>query len=219
MKNKYIEGRLAGIQKVLMGKYEAGGGMSSASKGSERELFINSFLSEVFPEQFRFGTGDITDLSNNKSGQIDVVVEYPFLPSLPVDVSNSPRLYLAEGVAAAIEVKSNIADQWDKVIDTAHKLSTLQRTFGATISMGEAPMQRIPFYAVGYAGWKKMETLEERIKDAPIDGILVIQENLFYTSTATATGVWSLWGLISYLHTNLTSLKNISFQPISYALK
>ena len=35
--------------------------MSSASKGSERELFIREFLAKVFPPHIRFGSGDITD--------------------------------------------------------------------------------------------------------------------------------------------------------------
>lgn len=218
MKNEHIGKRLAGIQKILMGGHQAGFGMSSASKGGEREVFIKSFLNEIFPSQFRFGSGDITDSSNNKTGQMDVVIEYPFLPSLPVVEGNSPRLYLAEGVAAVIEVKSNIRDQWNEVVATAKQLSKLQRTFGATISTGNSPKQRIPLYAVGYDGWKKMETLKERIEDAPLDGILIIERGLFFTPDVDATGPWSLWGLIGCLHADLTSLKTISASPFAYAL-
>lgn len=218
MKNEHIAKRLAGIQQILMGAHQAGFSISSASKGREREAFINLFVNQIFPSQFRFGSGDITDSSNNKSGQMDVVIEYPFLPSLPVVVGNSPRLYLAEGVAAVIEVKSNIMDQWPEVVATAKQLCKLQRTFGATISMGNLPKQRIPLYAVGYDGWKKMETLKERIEDAPLDGILVIGQKLFFAPTANATGDWSLWGLIGCLHANLTGLKNISADPFAYAV-
>ncbi len=191
--------------------------MSSASKGRERETFIDSFLNEIFPSQFRFGSGDITDSSSNKCGQMDVVIEYPFLPSLPV-AGNSPRLYLAEGVAAVIEVKSNVGDQWKEVVASAKRLSKLQRTFGATISMGKRPEPRIPLYAVGYDGWKTMETLQKRIKDAPLDGILVIGQKLFFAPTATARGDWSLWGLIGCLHADLTGLRNISVNPFAYAV-
>ncbi len=218
MQNEHIAKRLAGIQTILMGTHQAGSSMSSASKGREREEFINLFLNQIFPSQFRFGSGDITDSSNNKSGQMDVVIEYPFLPSLPVVEGNSPRLYLAEGVAAVIEVKSNIEHQWPEVVATAKQLSKLQRKFGATFSMGKGPEQRIPLYAVGYDGWKKMETVEERIKDAPIDGILVIKDGLFFTPEVNATGPWSLWGLIRCLHLDLTGLKDISADPIAYAV-
>ena len=48
------------------------------------------------PPIYRFGTGDATDSTGNKSGQLDVVVEYPFSPSLPVVGTGQSRLYLAE---------------------------------------------------------------------------------------------------------------------------
>ncbi len=79
--------------------------MSDSSKGSEREHFIDLFLKEVFPPSYRFGTGDALDSAGNKSGQLDVVVELTFFPSLPA-LGGGSRLYLAEGVAAVIEVKS-----------------------------------------------------------------------------------------------------------------
>jgi hypothetical protein len=41
--------RLAGIQKSLTGLYESGGGMSTASRGKEREQFIELFLSRILP--------------------------------------------------------------------------------------------------------------------------------------------------------------------------
>jgi len=40
-----------------------------------------------------------------------------------------PRLYLAEGVAATIEVKSNLASQWDEALATAKKVKELKRIF------------------------------------------------------------------------------------------
>ena len=61
---------------------------------------------------FFVGTGDATDAGGNRSGQLDVVVEYPFAPSLPLGVGTT-RLYLAEGVAAVVEVKSDAAGQTD----------------------------------------------------------------------------------------------------------
>jgi hypothetical protein len=96
---------------------------------NQRERFIDVFLSQVFPPPFRFGQGDVTDTAGRRSGQLDVVVEYPLLPSLPV-VGNqaSSRLYLAEGIAAAIEVKSNVASQWSEVVSTATKLAPLDQT-------------------------------------------------------------------------------------------
>jgi len=119
--------RLTGIQQQLMGAYEASSQMSSSTKGSEREFFVDLFLSNVLPTPYRFGSGDITDIHSNRSGQIDVVVENPYLPSLPIVGCKNLRLYLAEGVACAIEVKSNLADQWNQVSKTLEKVKDLRR--------------------------------------------------------------------------------------------
>jgi hypothetical protein len=84
--------RLAGIQKSLSGLYESGGGMSTASRGREREHFIDLFPSRVLPPGYRFGSGDIIDTFGSRLGQVDVVVEFTFLPSLPA-LTGSTRLY------------------------------------------------------------------------------------------------------------------------------
>src|ERR1700674_4880270 len=109
--------------------------MSSATKGVERQTFIDSFLREVFPTPFRFGSGDATDASGAKSGQLDVVIEYPFSPSLPIVGSAITRLYLAESIAAVVEVKSNVEQQWTEAVATANALRPITRTFGAQMFM------------------------------------------------------------------------------------
>lgn len=76
--------RLDGIQQMLISAYNAGSSMSAASKGAEREAFIDTFLSQVFTPQYRFGSGDAIDQNGNQSGQLDVVIEYPLVPSLPI---------------------------------------------------------------------------------------------------------------------------------------
>src|SRR5690606_14670733 len=136
MPNQHVIQRLHGIQQILLGVHAAGGSTSNATKGREREAFIDRFLSGIFPAPFRFGSGDITDQSGARSGQIDVVVEYPFLPSLPVVGGGQERLYFAEGVAVAIEVKSNLASQWDEVLSTARQLAPLRRPFGLAMTLG-----------------------------------------------------------------------------------
>ena len=115
MQNSHVYQRLIGIQNILKGVHQAGVPMSAATKGQERAAFIDQFLSQVLPLPYRFGTGDATDLAGNRSGQLDVVVEYPFSPTLPLGVGPS-RLYLAEGVAAVIEVKSDAAGQWNEAL-------------------------------------------------------------------------------------------------------
>jgi len=80
-----IYARLLGIQQMLVGVHKGSDPLSSNSKGVEREAFIAGFLREVMPTIYRFGTGDAIDLQGHKSGQLDVVVEYPFAPSLPLN--------------------------------------------------------------------------------------------------------------------------------------
>ena len=105
MPNQHVFQRLSGLQTILNGIHQSSVGLSSATIGGERAAFIDQFLSKVLPPIYRFGSGDVTDSSGAKSGQLDVVVEYPFAPSLPTVGSGQSRLYLAESAAAVIEVK------------------------------------------------------------------------------------------------------------------
>lgn len=220
--NPHVSQRLEGIRRQLLGTLEAGRSMSAATKGHERETFIHSFLSEVFPTPFRFGTGDVTDNHGAKSGQLDVVIEYPFSPSLPIVGSATTRLYLAESVAAVVEVKSDVAAQWGDALNTARALHPISRSFGATLTMG--PMfEHIPLFSVGYSGWKNAKTVKSHLVVATeISGILVIDAGIFVSSPefggVVAHGDWCLWGLISCLHLATQSLKLASTDPFQYAM-
>jgi len=222
MTNEYVYQRLTGIQQILMGVHRSGGTLSSASKGTERESFIDSFLSEVLPSPFRFGSGDVTDEEGRKSGQLDVVIEYPFMPSLPIVGSNEVRLYLAESIAAVIEVKSDVSRQWSEVNEVARQLQPIKRNFGATMTQGPPPTERIPLFAVGYSGWKRAKTLRDRLADTTVDGILVIDPGIFVSTQlfgkVEATGPWALWGLISCLHQATSTLKTANPSPQRYAM-
>lgn len=206
IQNQYLEQRLNGVYDNLISSFEAGNRMSSASKGLERELFIKGFLKQVFPPQYRFESGDITDIQENRTGQLDIVIESPFLYSLPL-VNQGPRLYFSEGVASVIEVKSNLKNQWSEVLETANKVKDIKRSFkreyllrqiesirriAASIpatSPNEGLMlhieslQReiktipeirndIPIYAIGYKGWKSLDTIKTKLKGSNLDGIV-----------------------------------------------
>lgn len=221
MFNRYVYERLAGIQDMLIAAHKGGGALSSATKGGEREHFIDSFLSQVLPPPYRFGSGDATDQNGNKSGQLDVVVEYPFLPSLPL-VGGTNRLYLAEGIAAVIEVKSDLSGQWKEVLGTAERLSALTREFGIMSVRGVEPSTRIPLYAVGYTGWKTIDTVRERLKDGAVQGILVIDSGIFVGKEErfqADQSPWSLWGLICGLHHATSSVRSTTAHPIGYFVR
>jgi hypothetical protein len=223
MVNPHVEKRLQGISSILNGVHQSGASMSSASKGQERQAFIDNFLREVLPPIYRFGTGDATDLQGRRSGQLDVVVEYPIAPSLPSG-TGSPRLYLAESLAAVIEVKSDLASQWNEAMATAAKLGLLQRSFSNMMTFGgNFPSSRIPLFAVGYTGWSNLSTLQKHVEDSPnIDGALVINTGLYFCKPEfggiSATGPWALWGLICSLHEITSTLLSCRTNPIGYAV-
>ncbi len=126
--NEALKSRIEGMFNSLITSFEAGSELSSATKGTERELFVSTFLSQIFPPHYRFSSGDITGQPNRRSGQIDIVLEFPQGFSIPFHPSG-PRLFFAEGVAAAIEVKSDLVAQWDEVVSTGNKLRDVQRRF------------------------------------------------------------------------------------------
>lgn len=220
--NPYVEQRLAGIQRILQAVHDSSTEMSASTRGVEREMFISTFLGEVFPSHFRFGSGDATDRAGGRSGQLDVVIEYPFLPSLPAVGRSDSRLYLAEGIVAVIEVKSDVASQWNEVKSTSSKLKDLSREFGDTGDAVKDTIGQIPFFAVGYRGWAKAKTVCEKAKQGVADGILVIDSGLYAAAPgpwggSLATGAWSLWGLIDSLHFATKLVKKTSLKPHHYS--
>lgn len=211
--------RLAGYRAHLIAAYKSGAGMSSASKGNERRAFVHEFLEETFPLPNCFGTGDCIDKAGNQSGELDVVVEYPFLPSLTLQ--GRSRLYLAEGVAAVIEVKSNISSQRKEACDTGERLKVLRREFTIGMSMGPVPLD-IPYFVVGYTGWKDIDTVASHCNNSPADGVLIIDPCLYYANSSwtqvQATGDISLFKFISTLAEVISGLKVASGNPADYAI-
>lgn len=165
-------------------------------------------------------------MAGSKSGELDVVIEHPFAPTMPMigGVGSAIRLYPAESVAAVIEVKSNVEDQWKQVLATAEQLAPLQRQFTNTMTMGTLLLTKeIPFFAVGYQGWKTMDTAAERLADAStVAGMLIIDPGIFVSSneyrSARIEGPAALWSFISILHETVALVQAASSDPASYAL-
>jgi len=122
MPNEHVRNRVEALQKLLIQAHGGGDCLSSASKGGERQDFIDLVLRNVIAPPFRFGSGDITDLSGATTGQLDIVIEYGGSISFSLIPGSNTRLYLAEGVCAVIEVKSDVEAQWGEVIKTAKRL-------------------------------------------------------------------------------------------------
>lgn len=182
--------RLNGIRDVLVAHHAAGAMLPSAAKGSEREVLVRDFLARVFPPSFRFGSGAVVDGSGAESGQLDVVVEFPFFPSFPTPGADE-RLYLAESVAFVIEVKSNLSKQWHQVEQTAERLRPLKRSWCSSLllgkdgvfEIGDASESRIPLVTVAFTGHTSVEAVEAQLARTPEgkrpDSVLVIDSGVY----------------------------------------
>lgn len=194
---------------MLMAGHAAGNPMSSSTKGREREQFINGFLTHALPPIYRFETGDANDANGNRSGQLDDIIEYPFAPIIPVGGDKPTRLYLAESVAAVVEVKSDVAGQWDEAKRTAQALPPIEQQFGMTMSIGRAPSNRIPLFVIGYKGWETAATVREKLAECPaVAGILVIESGVYCSARGCLEGPGGLWALICDLYDYMSGLQS-----------
>lgn len=223
--NKHIERRLQAIQQSLLAHYRGGSGLPNALIGSEREHLINDYLSELLPPIYRFGRGAITDATDEISGQLEVVMELPLGTSFPL-LAGTERLYLAESVAAVIEVKSNLSSQWSEVEETIRKVKVLQRDIRQSSAMllesSHGPIveagPKIPCYAVGYHGYKSLQTLQDRLSSTPIesqpDGVLILDSGCFLGVTCKADGVWGLYAFVAELIAQVNSVLQIAYPDL-----
>ncbi|WP_154914880.1 DUF6602 domain-containing protein [Klebsiella grimontii] len=208
MANYILQEKLNGVLNMLNANYQLGKSSSSAVKGVARSDFINNYLRNVIPQGLRISTsGEIIDNQNNITGELDIIIENGYFPNIPVPSSDTARLYFAEGVAAVIEVKSNLKGQWDEAISTGRKLHAITRSFiNTTISSHNGPtvhidnhvkftrhlgvykmppqynlINKVPFFVVGYTGWEKLDTLESKLKesDGIVTGILQLDKGFF----------------------------------------
>jgi hypothetical protein len=190
--NTYLKQRLEALLQYFRAAHLAGGESASANRGTEREAFLSAFLSQVIPPIYRVGTGEITDIQGSRSGQLDIVIEMPWAPSFGFP-SSPVRLYPAEAVGVAIEVKSNVETQWNDVVATATALAKLRQQLsgtsvsGGALSIDDPSAKRLPIFAVGYKGWKSPAPIEQKLLNSELDGVLVLEDALFVASDRLLT--------------------------------
>lgn len=200
--NGQLKARLKGIQEVLMAHHRATSRLPNAAKGDEREVLTREFLEKVFPLPYRFGSGAITDSTGSISGQLDIIIEWPFLASFPAPLGTN-RLYLAESVAYIISVKSNLSSQWKQVEKEVAQLRPLRRHWAGTIFSPEANVgginyvgpseSRIPLVAVGFEGSGNIAQLKSKLKDTASgrrpDAALVIKSGAYVSELLGSSGI------------------------------
>ena len=208
------------INRMLGSAHDRGVETPLATGGGAGGHFVNLFLGQVMPPPYRFGTGVAIDLEGHTSGQLDIVVEYPFLPSFPLPDAPS-RIYLAESIAAAIEVRFEASAQWEDVRKTAEKLAPVRRDLrywgigGAGLGAG------IPLIMVAFKGWKTPEELHAKLASVPLHGILTVEPAIFARLVCEdaepefTEGAEALWSFLTCLHTMARVLNSASDVPLA----
>lgn len=104
----FLSDHFARVQRTLLDKGdEAQLAQHPTVVGGARELIVSEFLKAALPNNCAFMTGELIDSLGGRSGQIDVLI----IPSLAPRfvLAGDSGIVLADGVIAAIEVKSSIA--------------------------------------------------------------------------------------------------------------
>ncbi|WBF43754.1 DUF6602 domain-containing protein [Serratia rubidaea] len=249
MINKVLYERLGSVLDMMNANYRGVGSSPSAVKGSARSEFINSYLKNVIPQGLRITTsGEVIDSLGNATGELDIIIENGHFPNIPIVGNDSARLFFAEGVAAVIEVKSDLKGQWNEAVSTGTKLGFITRNFGNTnvsnykgaqmvilntefnnpnLPKVKMPpetrlLKKIPYFVVGYTGWEKFETLNEKLesnKDV-ISGILQLDKGFFVSGECFkgvhVSGPLSLLALINAIYESYSYIKSTNADLISY---
>ena len=122
----------------------------NALMGSIREAIIRDFLEKAFPKKFVVGTGRIFDFANVSSPQSDVIVYDESMPVLSYTKGTSH--YMAEGVLAHIEVKSNLTkSELKKSLTNVGKIKNLKLSIKEVMTMGSL-RNSIPSFVVAFSG-------------------------------------------------------------------
>ena len=192
----------------MLAQFDGGNAMAHATRGNEREVFVRQFLQQVFPASMRFPSGQVIDSHGRTTGQIDVAIELPQMPSLPL-AQDAPRLLLADSIAGVIEVKSNVAKQWKQVVSTARRVRRLQRRqMDGSFYTETEDETRVPIIAVGFCGYATSAAIESALSSTPVqdrpDGVYVIESDSMVMAKdligeGTPIGLWGLLSCITYL--------------------
>jgi hypothetical protein len=214
-----LRAKMISLRANLLAAYSDSAGYPAPVAGREREIFLHSLLEKVLPPNHRVGAGVITDCHSNTTGQIDLVVELPLSLSLPIVGEN--RLYFADTVGAAIEVKSNLSSQWSEAhgkLLEVNALSTKRMEDDGEIKL--LAEYQVPFFIVSFKGPKTMKTLESKLAPRrvyPPAGIYVIESNLFvgYHHGGWVYSETEPGSLLAFITSLYTALNFRQHQPVA----
>jgi len=154
---------------------------ASTNLGNNRENFVNDFLSIVLPLKLKVKSGEIIDSNNFKTGQLDTIIIRDDAPSLDFGGKNT---YLAEGVFAVIEIKSNLTRE--KLLEAKNSLQKIEKLLipSPTITAGGYNLGRPLRILFAYTGssWETITKIldEEKCNDL-FDLIAILDKGVFLT--------------------------------------
>jgi hypothetical protein len=186
MKGKELLGNsILALVDTLLSGYEHSKKYPNPVLGAERELIVENLLKKVLPKNTRFGSGVITDFTGQVTGQVDIVLECQQSISLPI-TNGTQRLYFADTVGAAIEVKSDLNKQRGDAFKQSHNIRKLIRTKPEKGSL-KKQYNGIPAFIVAFQGPKNQKTFNKWIRDIQINngyniptGVLCLDPLFYY---------------------------------------
>lgn len=172
------------VESLMLG-YKQSRKYPSPVIGNERELLIEALLKRALPSNIRYGSGVIMDSRGHKTGQVDIVLECQNSFSLPI-TSGKQRLYFADTVAAAIEVKSDLNKQKIEAFEQSHSVQKLFRKKREEDFIDQKKYA-VPSYIIAFKGAKE-ETIDKWIyQECKVKrqffptGILCLEPACFYS--------------------------------------
>jgi hypothetical protein len=170
-----LERNFASARSSLVSYLEQSGLAKNGSVvGTARELAIRNFLESSLPSLIEFKNGEIIDSHNNRSGQVDIILQT--LSTVRIPLLNDTQIALADGVIAAMEIKSNLT--WSDKSDSTlkHAINTICKIKNlnpdpVSSKYGQHTISKIPCFLVSYKGMLKdrlLEILEKYESDTTI---------------------------------------------------
>lgn len=145
---------------VLLAEYKRSVQQKASNNlGSNREFFCNNFLSKVLPLKLSIGSGEIWDSEGNKTGQLDTIIIREDAPKLTFGDRDT---YIAEGIFAVIEIKSNLTRQ--KLNEAGNQLEKVKNLhIGKSALITSGPVIDRPLRIVFSYYSAKWDTLMDEI--------------------------------------------------------
>ena len=128
-------------------------------------------------------------------------------------VKSLSRKFASDNLAEIIAAIETGAMGFDSGAEGLAKLKIAQKN--AEKSTGEA---KIPVYAVGFHGWKKPETIKDKIANSNVDGIFVISERLFVGPRASGIGLNSMIAFLDSLGDDFNRESTRFATTLSYSI-